>query len=70
MPDSDQVQRAEPEHHAVRAPTAPHHATDERAAAPDQHPLLALQQQAGNAAVVRLLGVQRHTLDPEEESGV
>jgi hypothetical protein len=34
-----------------------------------QHPLLDLQQQAGNAAVARLMAVQRHTLDPEEEHG-
>ncbi len=34
-----------------------------------QHPLLDLQQQAGNAAVARLVAVQRHTLDPEEEHG-
>jgi len=34
-----------------------------------QHPLLDLQQQAGNAAVAQLLAVQRHTLDPEEEHG-
>ena len=34
-----------------------------------QHPLLDLQQQAGNAAVVQLMAVQRHTLDPEEEHG-
>jgi hypothetical protein len=31
------------------------------------HPLLELQQQAGNAAVSRLLAMQRHSLDPEEE---
>jgi hypothetical protein len=31
--------------------------------------VLDLQQQAGNAAVARLLAVQRHTLDPEEEHG-
>lgn len=34
-----------------------------------QHPLLDLQQQAGNAAVAQLMAVQRHTLDPEEEHG-
>ncbi len=34
-----------------------------------QHPVLELQQQAGNAAVARLMAVQRHTLDPEEEHG-
>lgn len=34
-----------------------------------QHPVLDLQQQAGNAAVARLMAVQRHTLDPEEEHG-
>ena len=33
------------------------------------HPLLDLQQQAGNAAVAQLLAVQRHSLDPEEEAG-
>lgn len=34
-----------------------------------QHPILELQQQAGNAAVAGLLGVQRHSLSPEEEAG-
>ena len=34
-----------------------------------QHPLLDLQQQAGNAAVAQLIAVQRHTLDPEDEHG-
>jgi hypothetical protein len=33
------------------------------------HPLLDLQQQAGNAAVSRLVALQRHTLNPEEEAG-
>lgn len=33
------------------------------------HPLLELQREAGNAAVARLLAVQRHTLNPEEEAG-
>jgi hypothetical protein len=33
------------------------------------HPLLELQQQAGNAAVNRLVALQRHTLNPEEEAG-
>lgn len=34
-----------------------------------RHPLLDLQQQAGNAAVAQLMAVQRHTLDPDEEHG-
>jgi hypothetical protein len=33
------------------------------------HPLLDLQQHAGNAAVAQLVGLQRHTLDPEQEAG-
>jgi hypothetical protein len=33
------------------------------------HPLLELQQQVGNAAVNRLVALQRHTLNPEEEAG-
>ena len=33
------------------------------------HPLLDLQQQAGNAAVAQLVEAQRHTLNPEEEAG-
>ena len=41
---------------------------DDGEAAP-AHPLLDLQQQAGNAAVTQLLAVQRHRLDPEEEAG-
>lgn len=32
------------------------------------HPLLDLQRQAGNAAVARMLAVQRHSLNPEEEA--
>jgi hypothetical protein len=33
------------------------------------HPLLDLQQRAGNAAVAQLLALQRHSLVPEEEAG-
>jgi hypothetical protein len=52
------------------SPTAPPRRPDEadRGVA-TQHPLLELQQQAGNAAVSRLIAIQRHTLDPDEEAG-
>lgn len=33
------------------------------------HPLLELQRQVGNAAVVQLVNVQRHALNPEDEAG-
>lgn len=50
---------------AATRPRVQRHADEDAPA----HPLLDLQQQAGNSAVAQLLAVQRHSLDPEEEAG-
>jgi hypothetical protein len=56
--------------HTTRSAPAPRPARDrEQGSGGPGHPLLELQQQAGNAAVVQMLAVQRHSLDPEEEAG-
>lgn len=59
-------QTARHDHDEREGEVRPHR---QRADEEPQHPLLDLQQQAGNAAVARLMAVQRHTLDPEEEHG-
>ncbi len=55
--------------HDPAAPRPEHARPVRRPEAPPGHPLLDLQQQAGNAALAQLLTVQRHTLDPDEEAG-
>ena len=57
------------EHDERRSPRAQHVVQRDEEDHGPPHPLLDLQQQAGNAAVAQLLAIQRHSLDPEEEAG-
>jgi hypothetical protein len=57
------------DHDENRSATTRHRVPRHEDGEPPAHPLLDLQQQAGNAAVTQLLAVQRHSLDPEEEAG-
>ena len=40
-----------------------------RRSAESVHPLAELQRQVGNEALGRMLAIQRHSLNPEEEAG-
>lgn len=44
-------------------------AADRAEATGSSHPLLDLQQQAGNRAVAQLARLQRHAVDPQDEGG-
>jgi hypothetical protein len=48
----------------VRRPAVPPRQEDRSA-----HPLLRVQEEAGNRAATHLARLQRHALDPEQEAG-